>query len=63
MKRRWTENRWMRIARYKLTKSVREGILGGGQMCKMCGIVTEIWEHVWEECGRWGIRVKWWRVL
>jgi len=28
-------------------------------LCRMCGREEETWEHVWEECGRWGARGTW----
>jgi len=57
LKKGWTENKWRRIARYRLGEGVREGIYWTGEeerICRMCGEEEETWKHVWEECGRWG---------
>lgn len=29
----------------------------------MCGGEEETWEHVWEECRRWGARGSWQEVV
>jgi len=62
LKKGWTENRWGRIAKYRLGEGVREGIYWGKEedrLCRLCGREEETWEHVWEECGRWGARGTW----
>lgn len=58
LKKGWGENRWRRVARFRL--GCKEGMRGGryweGQekvSCRLCGGEKETWEHVWEECRQW----------
>jgi len=62
LKKGWTEDRWRRIARFRMGEGVREGIYWAGEeerVCRMCGGEEETWKHVWEECGRWGAEGVW----
>jgi len=62
LKKGWAESRWSRVARYRLGEGVREGRYWEkeeSKMCRMCERERETWEHVWEECGRWGARGNW----
>ncbi|KYN19111.1 hypothetical protein ALC57_08555 [Trachymyrmex cornetzi] len=43
LKKIWAGNRWKRMVNYRLG----------------CGYERETWEHVWEECGRWGAEGSW----
>jgi len=55
LKKGWTENRWMRKARYRLGEKIKEGRYWEkeeNRLCRMCEREEESWEHVWEECGR-----------
>jgi len=62
LKKGWAESRWSRVARYRLGEGVREGRYWEkeeSKMCRMCERERETWEHVWEECGRWGAVGNW----
>lgn len=50
------ENRWRRVARFRVGCEVRRGRYWEGQekvSCRLCGGEKETWEHVWEECRQW----------
>jgi len=52
----WGENRWRRVARFRLGNEMREGKYWEGEerrSCRICGDRLELWEHVWEECRLW----------
>ena len=62
LKKGWEENRWLRIARYRLGGGVRERRYWWREedrLCRVCEGGVETWEHVWEECGRWGAVGSW----
>lgn len=49
LKKGWAENRWRRIARFRLREGVREGMYWAGEeerACRMCGRKEETWKHV-----------------
>lgn len=53
LKKRWTEERWRRVCRYRMGNEVREGAYWESEekrSCRMCGGEEETWEHVWERC-------------
>jgi len=57
LKREWGESRWQRVAKFRLGSEVKEKRYwedGKERLCRVCGVELEEWEHVWEECGRWG---------
>lgn len=51
----WREERWRRIARWKLGNEVRESMYWESEEKKkysVCEYEKEIWEHVWDGCAR-----------
>lgn len=62
LKKGWTEERWERIAKYRMGEGVREAMYWGKEkdrLGRVCGKEEETWKHVWEECGSWGTRGVW----
>jgi len=56
LKKNWGENRWSRVARFRLGCEMREGNYWEEEerkVCRMCGGERESWEHVWERCRTW----------
>jgi len=62
LKRGWKEERWQRVARFRLGDGMRGGRYWEGEeerKCRVCGWGEETWEHVWEECTDWGVERGW----
>jgi len=56
LKKGWGENRWRRIARFRLGNEVKGGRYWEEEderRCRLCGGEEETWEHVWEGCRTW----------
>jgi len=53
LKKGWGENRWKRIARWRMGNEIKEGRYWKETRKKICGREEETWEHVWERCRRW----------
>jgi len=56
LKKGWEENRWKRIARFRLDNEVRGRKYCEEEekrWCRLCGGEEETWEHVWEGCRMW----------
>lgn len=56
MKKGWGENRWKRVARFRLGSSVKGRMYWEGEekrKCRLCESEEEIWEHIWEKCCKW----------
>ncbi|KMQ86940.1 hypothetical protein RF55_13934, partial [Lasius niger] len=56
LKKGWGENRWGRVARFKLGSEMlgsRYWEVEEKIACRICGRKTETWEHVWEGCREW----------
>lgn len=55
LKKGWGENRWKRVARYRLGNEIRDSRYWEGEekrKCRVCEGDRETWEHVWENCHR-----------
>ncbi|KMQ86810.1 hypothetical protein RF55_14109 [Lasius niger] len=55
LKKGWSEERWKRIARFRLGNEMKESQYWEeeeGSKCRICERERETWEHVWESCGR-----------
>lgn len=62
LKRGWKEERWQRVARFRLGDGMRGGRYWKEEeerKCRLCGWGEETWEHVWEECTDWGAEKGW----
>lgn len=62
LRKGWTKNRWNSVARFRMGEGVRKEMYWGREedrRCRIYGGKEETWEHVWEECGRWGARGSW----
>ncbi|CAD6219942.1 GSCOCG00011533001-RA-CDS [Cotesia congregata] len=62
LKKGRSEDRWCRMARFRL----RDFLKGGRyweerekRLCEVCGREEEIWEHVWEVCSGMGLEKGW----
>lgn len=57
LKKGWGKDRWQMLTRYRLGNEMRDGRYWeeNKRLCGMCGTERETWEHVWNECGEWGI--------
>ncbi|XP_024868138.1 golgin subfamily A member 6-like protein 6 [Temnothorax curvispinosus] len=56
LKKNWEEERWSRVARFRLGNEIREGLhweKKENRRCRICEREEETWEHIWEECTRW----------
>jgi len=57
LKRGWGEERWSRIARFRLGNEVEERKYWEEtekKLCRLCGGgELETWEHLWERCREW----------
>ncbi|KAL6257812.1 hypothetical protein P5V15_011402 [Pogonomyrmex californicus] len=56
LKKGWRENRWRRVARFRLGNEMREGRYWEEKkkrICRLCGGGIKTWEHIWEECRMW----------
>jgi len=56
LKKGWGENRWRRIARFRLGNEVKEGRYWEEEdkkVCRLCGGKEETWEHIWERYRNW----------
>ena len=52
----WKEEKWARIARFRLGNGVKEAKYWKEvekKKCRKCGWKIEIWEHILEECNEW----------
>lgn len=66
LKKGWRENRWRRIARFRLGSEIRENRYWEkeeNKLCKMCGGEVESWEYVWEGCREWTEERKSWQEM
>ena len=55
LKKGWTEDKWSRVARYRLGNEMREGWYWEREekrRCRICEGEEESWEHVLERCRR-----------
>lgn len=53
LKKNWEEERWQRIARYRLGGAIRGRRYWEEEdrrSCRLCGWGDKTWELVWEEC-------------
>lgn len=53
LKRDWKEERWQRIAKFRLEDDMKGRRYWEGEedrRCRVCGCGEDTWEHVWEEC-------------
>jgi len=59
LKRGWGEERWSRIARFRLGNEVEERKYWEEtekKLCRLCGGgELETWEHLWERCREWRV--------
>lgn len=56
LRRGWGEERWNRVARYRLGNEMLERKYweeDEKKLCRMCGGERETWDHVWERCRSW----------
>ncbi|KMQ91217.1 hypothetical protein RF55_8945 [Lasius niger] len=56
LKKGWGENRWGRVARFRLGSEMLGNRYWEAEekiTCRICGGETETWEHVWEGCREW----------
>jgi len=56
LKKSWGENKWRRVARFRLGCEMKEGNYWEEEekkVCRLCGRERESWEHVWERCRTW----------
>jgi len=57
LKNGWGEERWSRIARFRLGNEVEERKHweeGEKKSCRLCGRgEMETWEYIWEGCRKW----------
>ncbi|CAD6229121.1 GSCOCG00012087001-RA-CDS [Cotesia congregata] len=60
--RGWSEDRWKKVAKFRLG----DGLKGGwywenrkNRRCEICGCEEESWEHVWEGCTGFGVERGW----
>lgn len=52
LKKDWGEDRWQRIAKFKLSNEMKGGRywkLEEKKMCRMYGREEETWKHVWNK--------------
>ena len=62
LKKGWGEDRWRRIARFRLGNEMRGGRYWEEEekrSCRVCGQGEETWGHVWEVCTGWGVERGW----
>ncbi|XP_043276027.1 uncharacterized protein [Venturia canescens] len=60
LKKGWKEERWGRVARFRLGDEMRAyWEQREGRECRMCTSSRETWEHVMEECTGWGAEEGW----
>ncbi|EFN89124.1 hypothetical protein EAI_08591 [Harpegnathos saltator] len=62
LKKGWGENRWRKIARFRLGCELKGGKYWEEEekrRCRMRGGREETWKHIWEECTRWGEEKGW----
>nr|XP_034195024.1 golgin subfamily A member 6-like protein 6 [Osmia lignaria] len=49
----WKEERWRRVAKFRLGNEVKEAKYWEKEeerKCRLCGWEEETWEHIWERC-------------
>lgn len=66
LKKGWGENRWKRVARFRLGSEIKEGWYWKkeeGRKCRLCGGREETWEHMWEECRDWEMGEESWQEV
>jgi len=57
LKKGWGESRWKGVARFRLGCSIKGRKYWEGEEKRKCRLYEreeETWEHIWEECCRWG---------
>jgi len=62
LKKGWKEEKWQRVAKFRLGDGMRGNRYWEGdeeKKCRICGWGEETWEHVWEECTDWGMEKGW----
>jgi len=62
LKKGWKEEKWQRVAKFRLGDGMRGNRYWEGdeeRKCRICGWGEETWEHVWEECTDWGVEKGW----
>lgn len=58
----WGEERWQRVAKYRLGDGMKGNKYWEGEevrKCRICREEEKTWEHVWEECTGWGLERGW----
>ncbi|XP_025996696.1 protein PXR1-like [Solenopsis invicta] len=66
LRKGWAENKWKRVAKYRLGEGMRKRNYWTSEenrKCRMCGMEEESWEHVWEECGSWKAERSWEEIV
>ncbi|CAD6219041.1 GSCOCG00011509001-RA-CDS [Cotesia congregata] len=63
LKKGWSEDRWCRMARFRLGDFLKKGGRYWEErekrLCEVCGREEETWEHVWEVCSGMGLEKCW----
>ncbi|XP_046142809.1 golgin subfamily A member 6-like protein 6 [Osmia bicornis bicornis] len=60
----WREERWRRMARFRLGNEIKESEYWEKEdkrKCRVCGWEEETWEHIWERCARGKTRKEGWQ--
>lgn len=55
LKKEWGENRWKKVAGFRLGCKVKSRLYWKEKMkrkCRLCERGEETWEHIWENCCR-----------
>jgi len=62
LRKGWSEERWQRVARFRLGEDMRGGKYWEREdrrKCRVCEGGEETWDHIWEECTDWGAERGW----
>lgn len=57
LKKGWKEERWQRVANFRLGDGMRGSRYWEREerkVCRVCGCGEKTWKHVWEKCTGWG---------
>ncbi|XP_046142799.1 uncharacterized protein LOC123988066 [Osmia bicornis bicornis] len=60
----WREERWRRMARFRLGNEIKESEYWEKEdkrKCRVCGWEEETWEHIWERCAGGKTRKEGWQ--
>lgn len=66
LKKGWKEDRWKRVAKFRLGDGLRGSKYWEkeeSRRCRVCGWGEETWEHVWEECTSWRREKEWQEMI